>query len=166
MAIVRFSILAFGMLCLALSGLSATAAAEETPGKIFPYPGSGEADLVRPHELKFALPNDGVARAEFRSETFFAIVLKSARPCALTEQDRLEIQALFVSNKVFMNRFGCDNDVEESLTYTNVDPDFSFIAVHGGSTKQEAQKLLDEQSIAQRFPGANIRKMQAVLVYP
>ncbi|MGI9351822.1 MAG: hypothetical protein ACR2O3_09685, partial [Rhizobiaceae bacterium] len=89
------------------------------PGQIYEYP-APEAQFSKPHELRFKLPNDEVARAEFRSEEFYAIILKSAERCTLHEFDRLEVQQLFPENKVFMDRFGCEDDVEEAITYTNV----------------------------------------------
>ena len=135
------------------------------PGQIHEYP-AAETQFSKPHELRFELPNDQIARAEFRSEEFYAIILKSADRCSLQESDRLEVQQLFPHNKVFMERFGCDNDIEESITYTNVNPDYAFIAVFAGTDIETAKQLLGDMDLKKEFPGANIRKMQAVLVYP
>ena len=62
-------------------------------------------------------------------------------------------------------RFECD-DMEEFIRYTNVNDKFGFLAVHAGATLNEANKRLAEVKATNRFPGANIRRMQAVLVYP
>lgn len=145
-----------------------TAAATEnrTPGQIHDYPGTETATSRNPHNLSFEYPNDGLARAEFRSDEFYAIILKSAERCTLSEADRLGIQELFPENKVFMDRFECDEASEDNVTYTNINPDYSFIAVYAGTGIEDANQLLDGMDLAARFPGANIRRMQAVLVYP
>jgi hypothetical protein len=62
-------------------------------------------------------------------------------------------------------RFQCDDNGEENITYTNVSSKFGFLAVHAGTTVKEARKRLAEVKATGRFQGANIRKMQAKLVY-
>lgn len=118
----------------------------------------------KPHQLPFALPRDGVARAEHRSPPFHAVILRTAAKCSISEDERLEAQRLFPSNKVFSTRFGCED--EETITYGNVDPQWGFLAVHAGAGMAEARKLLERVKATGKFPGANIRRMEAVLVYP
>ncbi len=65
-----------------------------------------------------------------------------------------------------MDRFNCDDDVEENITYSNVNPDFSFIAVYAGDEKASANAFFEQEKLGQKFPGANIRRMQAILVFP
>ncbi|MDJ0614450.1 MAG: hypothetical protein QNJ29_12325, partial [Rhizobiaceae bacterium] len=103
-------------------------------------------------------------RAEFKSEEFYAVILLSAKQCSIDEVERAKVQKLFPENKVFMDRFPCD-DFEESITYTNVNADFAFIAVYAGKTIEEARMLVEEYELSAKFSGANIRKMQVVLVY-
>jgi hypothetical protein len=43
---------------------------------------------------------------------------------------------------------------------------YGFLAVYAGLTMKEAKAWLSEVKATGRFPGANIRKMQAKLVYP
>lgn len=160
----RFSI-AFtaALICLCLA---ATVSAENIrPGQIHDYPGKEAASAFKQHELSFQFPNDGLARAEFKSEEFYAIILKSAAKCSLTNEDRLQIQELFPNNKVFMDLFACEEYIEEFVTYTNTNPDYAFIAVFGGTNLEQAKQLFEQYDLATKFPGANIRKMQAVLVY-
>ena len=126
------------------------------PGQLLDYPYTQENPFHKPHELRFETPKDGIARAEFRSESFYAIILKSGQRCSFKEAERQQIQKLFPKNKVFMDRFGCDYDVEENISYTNVNPDYSFIAVYGGLGKSQAQQLLKthnwkKSSLAQTF---------------
>jgi hypothetical protein len=119
----------------------------------------------KPHELCFEKPRDGLARTEYLSEPFYAVILKTTEPCTVAEEERLQARALFPRSKVFSMRFQCDDNIEENITYTNVDAKFGFLAVHAGTTLEEAKKRLAEVNATGRFPGANIRKMQAKLVY-
>ena len=134
-------------------------------GSIQPDPARPHGGF-KPHQLSFQTPVDGVARAEYRSHLFFAIILKSAPRCSVTEDERLAAQALFPANKVFATRFGCDDEPEEHVTYTNVNAEFGFLAVYAGATSREAEAFLARVKATGRFPGANVRRMQAVIVYP
>ena len=120
----------------------------------------------RPHQLPFALPTDGIARAEHRSPPFHAVILRTAEPCSIREQDRLEAQRLFPVNKVFATRFGCEDGDPDPVTYTNVDAKWGFLAVHAGHSPEDADRMLARVRATGRYPGANVRRMQAVLVYP
>jgi len=139
--------------------------AASAQGAVHPDPARPHAGF-KPHQLSFETPADGVARAEFRSAPFFAVILKSTSPCGVTEPERLAAQALFPANKVFASRFGCESEPEENVTYTNVRPNFGFLAVYAGATAREAETFLAKVKATGRFPAANVRQMQAVLVYP
>jgi hypothetical protein len=133
-------------------------------GKVQPDPAKACGNTFKPHELCFETPKDDVARAEFLSEEFYAIILKTAERCSIPETDRTGVQQLFPRLKVFSTRFGCDDDVEENISYTNVNQDYGFIAVYAGKTLKEAKARLVEVKATARFPGANIRKMKVKLV--
>lgn len=148
-------------LALVVAGL----AGDTMPGQIHDYPDEYASSGQNQHQLSFEYPNDQLARAEFKSEAFYAIILKSAARCSLTNEERIETQKMFPNNKVFMDLFGCDDYLEENITYTNINPDYTFIAVFGGKSIEQAKQLFDQHGLAEKFPGANIRKMQAVLVY-
>jgi hypothetical protein len=137
----------------------------DTQGKVYPDPAK-PYPRFKSHELSFKTSNDGVARAEYRSEPFYAIILKTVGRCSVSEEERLKVQTLFLKNKVFSNRFECDDNPEENVTYTNVNTRFDFIAVYAGSTLSQAKQLLAEVEATGQFPRANIRKMQVVRVYP
>jgi len=146
--------------------LAGTASAD-TQGKVQPDPAKACSDRgFKPHELCFELPKDKIARAEYFSEPFYAVILKTAERCAISEGERLQFQRLFPHTKVFSMRFYCDENIEENISYTNVNDKFGFLAVYAGPGLKEANSLLAEVKAAGRFPGANIRKMQARLVYP
>jgi hypothetical protein len=148
---------------IAFSLMTATAF-PDSQGKVQPDPKKA-CQGFKPHELCFERPGDGLARAEYLSEPFYAVILKTTKRCAVTEEERLQAQALFPRSKVFSMRFQCDDNIEENISYTNIDVKFGFLAVHAGSTLEEAKKRLAEVNATGRFPGANIRKMQAKLIY-
>ena len=139
----------------------------DTQGKVQPDPAAPcISENFKPHELCFETPTDGVARAEYLSTSFYAVILKTTERCAVAEEERMEVQTLFPANKVFSARFMCDDDIEENISYTNVNDKFGFLAVYAGLTMKEAKARLAQVKATGRFPGANIRKMQAKLVYP
>jgi hypothetical protein len=149
----------------ALLVLAAQAVLAGSLGRVQGDPAAA-CDGSKPHELCFAKPKDGIARAEYLSEPFYAVILKTAKRCGIGEEERLQTQALFPRNKVFSNRFYCGEDIEENIAYTNVDEKYGFLAVHAGAALADAKKMLKVVKALGRFPGANIRKMQAKLIYP
>jgi hypothetical protein len=154
-------------LTLVLALTLAAYAVAATPGRVQPDPAAPcPQSGTKPHELCFEIPNDGIARAESSSDTFYAILLKTADRCTITEEERLQAQQLFPKAKVFSMRFSCDDDVEENLTYTNVNDKFGFLAVYAGPTMKEAKARLAEAKATGKFPGANIREMQAKRISP
>jgi hypothetical protein len=145
--------------------VAAAAASADTLGRVHGDP-AAVCEGAKPYELCFDKPKDGIARAEYLSEPFYAIVLKSAAPCSIPEAERLHVQALFPKNKVFSARFYCGEDIEENIAYTNVKEGAGFLAVYAGATMAAATTMLRHVNATGRFPGANTRKMQAKLVYP
>ena len=103
--------------------LMTAAAAAGSQGKVQPDPTDPKKACrgFKPHELCFEKPRDGVARVEYLSEPFYAVILKTTEPCMITEEERLQAQALFPRSKVFSMRFQCNDNIEENIAYTNVD---------------------------------------------
>lgn len=151
---------AFAVLALARVSSSFAAEGQLCPDPARPCPG------FKPHDLSFQLPANGKARPEARSASFYAVILRTTGRCRVTEAERVEVQALFPHNKVFSMRFECDGDVENNVTYTNVNVQYGFLAVYAGDSAAAAKELLTQVNALGRFPGANIRRMQVVLVYP
>lgn len=119
----------------------------------------------KPYEMPFRVPPSRRARAEERSAPFYAVILKTAARCGIPESERLSAQALFPGRKVFVSRFECDG--EDNITYTTIDDGrHSVLAVSAGGTRREAQRFLAGVRGAGRFPGAYLRRMQVVLVFP
>jgi hypothetical protein len=140
-------------------------AASQRVGRVCPDPAHPCAGF-RAHDLSFVLPMGGVARAEARSDSFYAVILRSAPSCSIPERDRLAAQRLFPARKVFSQRFECDYDAENNVSYTGVNAARAFLAVYAGATRGEAAATLSAVTRTRRFPGANLRRMQAVYVYP
>ena len=115
-----------------------------------------------PYNLPFRLPENGVI---YETELFYAIILKSVSAkeddCDIfvPEAERLAAQARFPANKVFASRCFEPGD----LSYTNTNPNQRFMAVYAGLTRAEANRMLDSVKATGKFPGANIRRMRAVM---
>lgn len=154
--------------CLAPAAIVLAAAASPAGaqvGRVCPNP-TRPCGVFKAHDLSFVLPSDGVPRDEVRSAQYFAVVLRSGRHCAIPERARLEAQRLFPGRKVFSQRFECDDDVENNVFYAPVDPQLAFVAVYAGGTRREADALLATVQRTGRYPGAYLRRLQAVFVYP
>jgi hypothetical protein len=162
-------ILQLAVASVLLAGVCANARAQPRVGQVCPNPARACAGGFKPHELSFVLPRDSTARDEFRSEPFYAVILRSAPNCSIAERDRVAAQALFPGRKVFSQRFECDvdqaaDDAESGITYSNVAEKTAFLAVYAGATREQALRVL--ATARHHFPGANLRRMQVVLVYP
>jgi len=127
-------------------------------GKVNPNPNCGGSDLC----VEWA--PDNAARDEYRSDFFYAVILKTTAKCAATEKERLKFQVLFPKNKVFLEEAACNDDAEKRNSYSGIGDDkHSFIAVYAGATKAEAEKFLQIVKATKKFPGANVRRTQVVV---
>jgi hypothetical protein len=135
-----------------------------THGEVCPDPKSPCLDMGRfqDNELSFRLKSKfNFDRGQDRSAPFYAVILKSGELCKMPEEERVAIQAQFPGRKVFLHRFFCQ-DFTDKVTYTNVNRKAGFIAVYAGRTEAEGKQFLSEAK--GRFPDANIRRMQVVIV--
>ncbi|HEU4562832.1 MAG TPA: hypothetical protein VFS20_33690 [Longimicrobium sp.] len=162
----RLACIAAGALVLAAP--RGTAAAEtdvQAVGRICPEP-TRPCRGFKPHDLSFVLPAGEMARDEARSNLFYAVILRSGPDCSIAEADRVAAQRLFPGRKVFSQRFECDGDVENNVSYTNVSANRAFLAVYAGANRQQASATLARVARTGRFPGANLRQMQVIYNYP
>ena len=120
------------------------------------------AATFEPYDLPFRMPANAVI---YDTELFYAIILKSVPSppdnCDnyIPEPDRLAAQVLFPNQKVFTSR--C---VEPGrLSYSNTSPRAQFMAVYSGNTLADANRMLATVLATKKFPGANIRRMRAVM---
>jgi hypothetical protein len=142
----------------------AAASSAPSPGSVCNDPANACPGFRR-NDLSFVLAVDSVARADQRSEAFYAVVLKTGPACSIAERERSAAQAQFPTRKVFSGRFECD-DVEAVISYTNVDSSLAFLAMYGGRTREEAAAALAEVTRKGGFPRASVRRMQVVYNYP
>lgn len=118
----------------------------------------GQADF-QPHDLPFRIPKTAVI---WESEMFYAIILQSRNAkdnceAHVSEDERLEAQALFPHHKVFADRCGEPGN----LFYTNTNSDHRFMAVYAGRTRAEAARMLARVKATGRYKSANLRQMRA-----
>lgn len=108
---------------------------------------------------------------EYKSKAFYAVIVQSRKVIAVsgpeeecggqfTPAERSRLQSSFPSNRVFSSAFGC---YYFEHSYTNVNTGFNFLAVYGGETEAAARTVLKAIKSTGKYPGANLRRMQAVL---
>lgn len=151
----------------------------QTQGKVCPNPSapcrSSKFEFPT-YALSFKLPSNLKWLNNYRSVGFYSILLKSMRAipdpdgpaggqkCSgyILETERVRVQTMFPTHKVFTSRFGCGSP---GIGYTGVNYDYNFLAVYAGETKSEAERFLTKVKATKTFPDANIRRMQVVLDY-
>lgn len=122
-------------------------------------------DGFKPNELSFVIRTPfAFDRAQDKSQPFYGVILKSAPLCSLGDDERLAAQALFSRQKVFLHRHLCE-DFGDKVTYTNVNAKAGFVAVYGGATEAEAQRVLAQVKASGRYPDANLRRLEVIVTY-
>ena len=122
----------------------------------------GAQSSSQPHELPIRWPRNAVI---YESELFYAVVLRSVpspeESCDnfIPEPERLAAQTLFPQNKVFTSRCAEPGQV----SYSNTNPKAQFMAIYAGATQAEANRILAKVKATGKFPGANIRRMRAMM---
>jgi len=160
----------YALTVLALTIVSPVSAGSQTSGVVCPQPDTAcqSTYSFKPYQLPFRIREKLVFGKSYKSGPFYAVVLQSVRNSGssdcqhISEEQRLEAQALFPDRKVFASRFSCP---EELVLYTSVNQEFNFLAVYAGVTMAEAKQTLNKVQANGRYPQANIRKMQVVLEY-
>ena len=120
------------------------------------------AFTFEPYALPFRIPKNAVI---YDTDLFYAVILRSvpspAENCDnyIPEPDRLSAQILFPNNKVFTSR--CVEPGQ--VSYSNTSAKAQFMAVYAGMTVTEANRMLASVKATGKFPGANIRRMRAMV---
>jgi uncharacterized protein len=118
----------------------------------------------KPNELSFNIATPfKFDRGRDKSQPFFAVILKSAPICSLSDAERLRAQKVFPRAKVFLHRYFCE-DFGDKVTYSNVNEKSGFVAVYAGASEAAAQPLL-ALAKASGYPDANIRRMEVIVQY-
>lgn len=117
---------------------------------------------LAPNDLPFRMPANVVI---YDTELFYAVILKSINTADdncdvfVPESERLAAQALFPDHKVFSSR--CEEPGQ--LSYSNTSPKARLMAVYAGPTLADANRMLTAVKATGKFPGANLRRMRAVM---
>ena len=93
-------------------------------------------------------------RGRDKSQPFYAVILMSGPLCGVADRERARAQQLFPRAKVFLHRHMCE-DFGDKVTYSNVNAKSGFVAVYGGETEADAQKMLAQARAAGLPGGAN-----------
>ena len=118
----------------------------------------------KPNELSFAIATPfSFDRGRDKSQPFYAVMLKSAPICSLADAERTRAQQVFPRAKVFLHRYFCE-DFGDKVTYSNVNEKSGFVAVYAGDTEAAWQSVL-ALARASGYPDANIRRIEAIVVY-
>jgi hypothetical protein len=116
------------------------------------------------NELSFTIAKPfAFDRGRDKSQPFYAVILSSGALCGMQDAERLKAQKAFPASKVFLHRYMCE-DFGDKVTYSNVNEKSGFIAVYGGDTEADAQKIL-AQAKAAGYATANIRRMEVIVQY-
>ena len=102
----------------------------------------------------------------FLAEPPAITILRSAPRCAIMEHHRAALQPAFPDRKVFAQRTFCEDDIENNVSYTGVSDSVSFLAVYAGRSRDDADAMLAGVQRSAAYPGANLRRMQAVFHFP
>lgn len=154
---------------------SAHAADIQTNGEVCPDPVKPcpvTAYEFQANELPYRLPAQLQWQTAHYSAPFYAVIIRSLKTVEMQnpesgdevckgfveESERIAIQAKFPDHKVFTSRNGC----APMVTYSGVNADYNFIAVHAGKTKAEAADIVERVKQA-GFKDANLRKMQVIV---
>src|SRR6185369_754390 len=122
----------------------------------------GGVITFQPNELPIRIPKNAVI---YDTDLFYAVILRSVpspeESCDnfIPEPERLAAQGLFTNNKVFSSRCAEPGQV----SYTNTNSKAQFMAVYAGLTMADANAMLTKVKATGKFPGANIRRMRAVM---
>jgi hypothetical protein len=124
-----------------------------------------------PYELSMVIPVRIKPNTEYKSEPFFAVMLKEKIAVPANEEcdggefhtkveaERKKVQSLFLSAKVFAG-YQCPDMGAIGYSIGGQPYNENFMAVYGGTTMEDANQVL--LLARTRYPKATIKKMQAV----
>jgi len=168
-----FVVLVLAMSALATAALASTGDVCGDPQKPCPDPESLKFDAW---EMTFRVPKQMEWMKEYQSKPFYAVFLQSVKAepddgphgdkrCGgyFDERQRLAAQKLFPTNKVFASRHGCS--INGAVYYPGANRDYNFLAVYAGATKAEAENMLTKVKTTGKYPGANLRRIRAAMIF-
>ena len=157
-----------------LSSLHTTAAFAQTPLKVCPNPAapctSKHKDFAA-YEMSFKLPAKIKPNTLYKSEAFYAVILKDKIKVSEKEEcdggeyhkrienERKQTQKLYPDRKVFA-AYQCPDMAAIVYEINGQSYNENFLAVYGGTTMEEANQVLEQAKA--KYPKASIKKMRAV----
>lgn len=149
-------------------------ASAQAPAKVCPNPAAPCKSKHRefyPYDLSFTLPVKIKPNVDYKSATFFAVILKDNIKVSENEEcdggeyhkrveaDRKKIQTSFPDKKVFAS-YQCPDMGALSYTVNGQPLNTNFIALYAGETQSEADLTLTFAKA--KFPKATLKKMQVI----
>jgi len=122
--------------------------------------------LSSPTDLFFYVDDDAY-NTTYYSAPFYAVILAS-RKAVISESDDETCGGYFTSSQVaaaqkrFPKRkvFASRRCFGHPVGYTNVNPQYNFLAVYAGYTKAQAKKVMAKAKEHKAWKTANLRQMQ------
>jgi hypothetical protein len=146
----------------------------QTPAKVCPNPATPCKSKHRdfyPYDLSFTLPAKIKNNTPYKSEVFFAIMLKDkikvteAEECdggeftQRIENERKQAQKLFPNQKVFAS-YQCPDMGALSYEINGQPYNENFFAVYAGTNMLEADTVLTQAQT--KYPKATVKKMRVI----
>ena len=147
----------------------AALAQAQIPGTVCYQPNAacGSSHSFSSHQLPFVINEKLVFGKTYRSQQFYAVILKSVKiasdaDCSeIAEAERVKTQSIWPTRKVFTSRYSCP---EELVSYENTEPTVNFLAVYAGNSLSAARRVLSDAK-AKGHREAYIKRMRVVLDY-
>lgn len=146
----------------------------QTPLKVCPDPATPCASKHKdfaPYDLSFKLPAKIKPNTPYKSEPFFAIILKDKIKVSAEEEcdggefhkrienERKQTQKLYPERKVFAS-YQCPDMGAIEYEINGKGYNENFVAVYGGTTQEEANQVFEK--VKAKYPRAVVKKMRAV----
>lgn len=144
----------------------------QSPLNVCPNPSAPcktPAKTFQPYDLTFNLPRKLKSNFEYRTNSFYAVILKTfpkfqagddcdgGEYAIGIEGERKQTQKLFPERKVFAS-YQCPDMGAVFYVLNGKEDNTVFIAVYGGANESEARQVLKKTQ--RNFPQALIKKMQ------
>ena len=146
----------------------------QTPLKVCPDPAAPCASKHKefaPYDMPFKLPAKIKPNTPYKSEPFFAVLLKDKIKVSAEEEcdggefhkrienERKQTQKFYPERKVFAS-YQCPDMGAIEYEVNGKGYNENFVAVYGGTTQEEANHVLEK--VKAKYPKAVVKKMRAV----
>ena len=159
--------------CL-LTTLLVFSAFAQTPLKVCPDPAApctSNHKEFAPYEMPFKLPAKIKPNTDYKSEPFFAVILKDKIKVSAQEEcdggefhkrienERKQTQKVYSDRKVFA-AYQCPDMAAITYEINGKAYNENFVAVYGGTTQEEANQVLVKVKV--KYTKADVKKMRVL----